>query len=189
MDFNASQNHYLRFYVRFFFLQNFKIKYQIFEMSKKQLTVCIRQLLCKLPTYLLRVPEDACGHATKYATYGGRWQQHAPVSQQSLSKQCHPISLLSFSSVFLTSFFLRFQVGVVLIFKLVFLRNTWHIHFQRLPWTILDSGIVAVLSYNSWFDILSALSFFKIFRRYFRDIKISSFLSFFFGGFSEFRTI
>lgn len=114
--------------------------------------------------------EDAWGRATKDATYDGRWQQPAPPSN------CAAPGLSSFSTVCLWVLFGRSLllfpsgalVSAVLMFELLSFQTTGPNQFQHLPWIVLGSGIVAVLSYSCWFDILPGQHIFKILRRHFR---------------------
>lgn len=129
-------------------------------------------------TYPLRTTEEAWGRATKDPTYDGCWQQHC------LSLIMPLYFSLSFSIVRLKVLYdlphflfpSGAQVSEVLMFELLSIRRIWHIHFQRLPWIVLDSGIVAVLSYSCWFDVLYGQCIFKIIRRHFRW-NVSSFSS------------
>lgn len=96
-------------------------------------------------------------------------------SSLSLFLACHPQMIFGLSWFF---FPFRADVKTVLKFELVTLWTTWYmVHFQRLPWIVLASGIVRVL------HLKSVQCIFRIIQRHFRRNKFSSL--FIFGGVSE----
>lgn len=150
----------------------------VFVVDDKPAVTCLSNTFCKLtilssPCPITRMsPCNKRNHLRRSLATTCVSLYTVPSQFFSLFLNCAPV-LFGIPRLLFPS---EAQVRAIRMIKLLSLRKAWPIHFHHFPWIVLDSGIVAVISYNCLFDIMSGKCIFKNLLRHLQ-LNVSSFSS------------